>query len=80
MDVLQFTREFLSEQYGVSPETITPDTKLDDLGVDSLMFIDLVFEFEDKFGVHATNDDIAKLSTIGEFVDLVNEKRQLEQS
>ena len=80
MDVLQITREFLSEQYGVPPETITPDTKLDDLGVDSLMFIDLIFEFEDKFGVHTSNDDVAKLNTIGEFIDLVNEKRQLEQS
>jgi acyl carrier protein len=72
MDALQIIREFLSEQYGIPPETITPETPLDKLGIDSLMFFDLVFEFEAKLGVRAPNEEIAGLKTIGELIALVD--------
>lgn len=80
MDILQTTRQFLSDQYGIPPENITPDTKLDSVGLDSLAFIDLVFEFEDKFGIHTSDEEVGNINTIGEFIALVEEKRQQTQS
>ncbi len=75
MDTLHITRQFLSEQYGISPESITPETSLDKIGIDSLMFLDLVFEFEAKLGVPAPNEEIADLKTIGELITLVDKLR-----
>lgn len=76
MDTLEITRQFLSEQYGIPLETINSDMKLDDIGVDSLAFIDLVFEIEDKFGVNTSDEEIANIETVGEFISLIEEKRQ----
>jgi acyl carrier protein len=72
MDALQIIRDFLSEQYGIAPETITPETPLDKVGIDSLMFFDLVFEFEAKLGIRAPNEEITDLKTIGELIALVD--------
>lgn len=79
MDTLETARQFLSEQYGIPLESITPDRKLDDVGIDSLAFIDLVFEIEDKFGVHTSDEEVANIETIGEFIHLIDEKRQQAQ-
>jgi acyl carrier protein len=75
MDTLQITRQFLSERYGIPPESITPETALDKIGIDSLMFLDLVFEFEAKLGIPAPNDEIADLKTIGELIAFVDKLR-----
>ena len=75
MEPLQIIREFLSEHYEISPESITPETPLDELGVDSLMFFELVFEFEAKLGVHAPNEELTSLKTVGDLIALVHKLR-----
>ena len=75
MDTLSVTRQFLSEQYGIPPESITPETSLDTIGIDSLMFLDLVFEFEAKLGVPAPNEELTNLKTIGELITLIDKLR-----
>lgn len=45
-------REFLSEELDVAVEEIGPDTKiLDDLGGDSMIYLELVEEFKKKFNI-----------------------------
>jgi len=75
MDTLQVIRDFLSEQYGIPVEKIAPETALDQLGIDSLMFIELLFEFDSKFGIPAPEKDIGDIKTIGELVALVDKTR-----
>ncbi|TPW18539.1 MAG: acyl carrier protein [Halothiobacillaceae bacterium] len=75
MDSLHITRQFLSEQYGIPPASVTPATALDEIGIDSLVFIDLVFEFEAKLGIQATNEEIADLKTVGELITLIDRLR-----
>ena len=46
-------REFLSEELGVPLEKIGPDTKIiDDLGGDSMIYLELVEEFKKKYNVN----------------------------
>lgn len=73
MDALQIIREFLSENYAISPDLITPETPLDKIGIDSLMFFDLVFEFESQYGIQAPTEKLADLKTVGELIALVDE-------
>jgi acyl carrier protein len=45
-------REFLSEELDVAVEDIGPDSKiLDDLGGDSMIYLELVEEFKKKFDI-----------------------------
>jgi phosphopantetheine attachment domain protein len=55
------------------------DTKIVSLGVDSLVFMDLVFNIEKAIGkeIDFTNFDIDSISTIGKIIDFIklNEQR-----
>lgn len=74
MDALTLIREFLDSRLGIPPQLVTPAVALSDLGVDSLMMLELVFECEDRFGV--TLDKNSKNpKTVGDLVALVDSLR-----
>ena len=72
MDTLHTIRTYLSENHEIPPEAITPDTKLDEIGIDSFAFLGLVFEFESKLGINAPDKEIYNIKTIGELIALVD--------
>ncbi len=47
-------------------ETITPDARLDSLGIDSLKAINIVYELEEEFDIEVPNEAIAKLVTVND--------------
>ncbi|MDR0895166.1 MAG: phosphopantetheine-binding protein, partial [Prevotellaceae bacterium] len=50
-EIEQIVTEFLIDDLEIDAEKITPDAKLkDDLGIDSLDFVDIVVIVEKKFG------------------------------
>jgi acyl carrier protein len=51
MASIDLIREFLQDRLGVEPEKVVPPALLADLGVDSLMMLELMFAFEDRFGI-----------------------------
>jgi acyl carrier protein len=64
----------LRESVGVDPERITPDARLvEDLGVDSLDRIELVFELESEFGIEIPDQEIAQVQTVGDVVRRLEE-------
>lgn len=71
MNSIGLIREFLKERLGVEPDTVTPEAVLSDLGVDSLMMLELIFEFEDRFGVKLS-PDLKTPNSVGEMVTLMD--------
>lgn len=67
MESLDLIREFLRDRLGVDPETVVSEARLSDLGVDSLMMLELMFEFEDRFGITLAKD-LKSPQTVGEMV------------
>lgn len=68
--LFETVKENLAKQFEIEPETITIDTNIiDDLGADSLDVVELIMSLEDSFGITITDDDAAKLSTVGAIVD-----------
>ena len=78
MESLGLIREFLQDRLGVAPDLVVSDAQLDTLGVDSLMMLELMFEFEDRFGI-TLSKDLKSPPTVGEMVALMDQLRS-EQS
>jgi acyl carrier protein 2 len=74
-------REFLIEDLEIDEEKIKPEGKLkDDIGIDSLDFVDIVVIVENKFGFKIKPEEMAGITTLKEFCDYVERKvRELEK-
>ena len=58
-------------QFGADPSEITREATFEDLDVDSLDLAELSQIIEDEFGVQLKGDDVGKIKTVGDAVDLV---------
>jgi acyl carrier protein len=58
-------------QFGPEPDQITRDATFEDLDIDSLDLAELSQIIEDEYGVQLKGDDVAKIKTVGDAVDLV---------
>jgi len=63
-------QDLLKERLGIDKERVTLDASLEDLGIDSLMQIELLFDFEDKYKVKIP-DLTEKPTTIGNLIAIV---------
>lgn len=51
MAAIDIIKEVLSENMDIDPDTITAESTMDSLGIDSLDMVELVCEIEDRMGV-----------------------------
>lgn len=56
MSSTELIRTFLTDRLGAEPDQVTPDALLAELGVDSLMLAELMFEAEDRLGIEIPSD------------------------
>jgi acyl carrier protein len=56
MSSADLIRTFLTDRLGVEPGQVDPAARLADLGVDSLMLAELMFEAEDRLGIEIPSD------------------------
>ena len=61
---LETMQTLLHERLGIDKDKVILDASLEDLGIDSLMQIELLFDFEDKYKVKIP-DITEKPTTIG---------------
>lgn len=75
--------EILIQDYQRAPDSLTPETPLSYLAIDSLGLIELIFAIEDKFKVIATDADpeMAKsfttLQDVTHYIDRLMAQRDL---
>lgn len=62
--------KILKEQDGLDDVELTRDTKLAEIGLDSLATVEAVMACEDEFGIEI--DAESSPATVGEFVDMVD--------
>ena len=74
-EIEEKVREFLIEDLEVEEENIHPDALLkDDLGIDSLYFVDIVVIIERKFGFKIKPEEMAGVNTLQKFCDYIESK------
>jgi acyl carrier protein len=68
-------REFLIDDLEVEEDKISQDALLkDDLGIDSLDFVDIVVIVEKKFGFKIKPEEMAGVKTLKQFCDYIQSK------
>lgn len=70
--VFSLIRAHLADELEVDPDTIEESTRFrEDLETDSLDLYTLVQELEDSYGVKISDEQAAKILTVGEAVEFV---------
>lgn len=65
--------ELICEKLNKKKEEVKVTSRLvEDLGADSLDFVELVMAFEDEFNITLPDEDVGKLKTIGDIVEYIN--------
>lgn len=68
-------RNFLIEDLEIEEEKIAPEAKLkDDLGIDSLDFVDIVVIVEKNFGFKIKLEEMQGVVTLSQFCDYIESK------
>jgi acyl carrier protein len=67
-------RAFLSEQLGIDPADIRPESNIiDDLGADSLDLVEMLTEMESEYDIIITDERVRELTTVGEIAEFLEE-------
>lgn len=71
-EVMDKVREHLAAELEVPADEIAEGTRFkDDLDADSLDLYELVMELEDTYGLKISEEDAARIETVGDAVDFV---------
>jgi len=71
LDTFETLRAIIQDKFELNQAKITPETLLDDLGIDSLHAFDIIFEVEEKFDIQVPTAQVP-IKTIQDVVDLIN--------
>ena len=69
--LLDEIREIIADVLEINMEDIDIDSRLDDLGVDSLAAIDITSEVEDQYSIEISDDTIKSFKTVEDIVSYV---------
>jgi acyl carrier protein len=73
-EIFEKIKEIVADLLDIDPGTIQPESKFQaDLGADSLDLVELIMEFEERFGGEISDEDAQKITTVGEAVKYVEE-------
>lgn len=74
-EIEEKVRDFLIEDLEVDEDRIYPDAKLkEDVGIDSLDFVDIVVIVEKNFGFKIKPEEMAGVVTLNDFYNYIENK------
>ena len=74
-EIVLHVNNFLIEDMEIEADVIKDDAKLkDDLGLDSLDFVDIVVIVEKTFGFKIKSEEMGNILTVKEFYDYIESK------
>ncbi len=74
-EIIEKTNRFLTDELEVEENTLHENASLkDDLGIDSLDFVDIVVIVEKTFGFKIKAEEMGGVDTLGKFYDYIYAK------
>ena len=74
MSLEQELIELVSKEALVDIEKLKTDATLEEIGLDSVDLVSVVFAVEDKYGVSIGENDLEKTATLGDMLNLITKK------
>ena len=76
-DIIQKVNNFISEDLEIDRKKLNPQARLkEDLGIDSLDFVDIVVIVENIFKFKIKAEDMSHVETLGQFYDYIAERTE----
>jgi acyl carrier protein len=72
MSTLERLQAIILKDFEVQPEDIKPDALLENLGVDSMGLVDLMFNVEDEFQIMVSREPV-EFKTLQDVVDYIDQ-------
>lgn len=75
MTTLQSMQRIFKDNFDLAPEVLQPDAVLEDLAIDSLSMIEVLFAVEEEFKIAVPHEPAAwrsEMRTLGDLVDYVD--------
>lgn len=74
MDIMKQIKEIISRQTDINEENLNENTALEDIVADSLDIVEMLMDIEEAFDIEIPDEDVKKLSTVGEFCAYIDER------
>ncbi|MBS4012500.1 MAG: acyl carrier protein [Bacteroidetes bacterium] len=73
--IVSKVNEFLIDEFEIESSQLSPDALLkDDLGIESLDFVDIAVIVEKEFGVKVVGEEVAGVRTVDDLYDYIYNK------
>ncbi|MGN6702717.1 MAG: acyl carrier protein [Burkholderiaceae bacterium] len=74
MTTLEHLRQILAADYNLPADRLTPEARLDELGIDSLGVMEMLFRIEDEFHIRLPHElsELPPLATVGDVAAAVD--------
>jgi len=74
-EIIENINKLLIEDFEIDSNIISPNVKIvEELGIDSLDFVDIVVFIEEVFNIKLGADDFKNVVTLQDFYDLIEKK------
>lgn len=69
--VMEHLKRVLQKQFQIDDISLTPDTRQSDIGIDSILMVNLMLDLENELGFSFDVMDLPKNPSLGDICDLV---------
>ena len=69
--VMEHLKRMLREQFQIDDSSLTPETRQSDIGIDSILMVNLMLDIENELGFSFDIMDLPKNPSLVEICDLV---------
>lgn len=75
IEIYQKVKDFLIAEFEIEEEVIKPEARLrEDIGIDSLDFVDIIVIVDREFGFRIIPEELASVVTVQDFCDYIERK------
>ena len=71
-DILEKLKAMLQERFSIDPASITGETRRADMGIDSILMVDLMLDVESELGITFDTMDLPPNPSLNDVSDLIS--------
>jgi acyl carrier protein len=76
--ILASLQELISERFDIPAQTASADALLRDIGLDSMMVLDVIMDIEDRLGMKLDDVGLPRDATLGDVVKVIQRNQGVD--